>query len=806
MNRRRRSKRKNVGQRKANNRRPESRRGSLFRWFAAFIWILSIGIGIVIGWSLTTVEGMAERVRELETLRPSLASVVYDMNDKIIHEFAVQKRIPVEAYEEIPERLRTAIIVTEDEYFFRHPGINPVAILRALYRNIRAGRAVQGASTITQQLARMVFLTPEKRLQRKIKEAFLALQIEKLFTKEEIFTYYYNNVYLGHGIYGFEAAARYYFGKPAKLLRVEEAALLAGLIQRPEAYTPYRNPDLAIKRRNYVLKRMYREHVIDKDTYEHARKQPIRIIDHEERSVVAPYFIEEVRKYIERKYGSDALYHGGLKIYTTLDTHAQSIAEQSLKDALYALTRRQGWPGPIYNVLVKVGKVDLATYHLKEWPRRVHIGDEVPVLVTDVSRNTVVYRLGENFTGQFLRKDRALRWLRTSDFRRRFKVGDVILVRLIELDREAGRVRAELLPIPQAEGAFVALDPLTGEIRVMVGGYSFERSKYNRVTQAKRQPGSAFKPIVWLTALKEGYTLSTLIEDAPIELEDPVMKTTWAPGNFDNRFLGLVTLQRALELSRNTVAVRLALQVGLRKVIETAKRLGLDHVEIPPYPSIALGTIEVTPLQMTAVYAVFANGGLRIRPYFIRRIEDRYGRVLESRVPETRESISPELAYIMTTALEGVIRRGTAYAAHDLPFEAAGKTGTTDNFTDTWFIGYTPLITAGVWIGFDEPRRLGKNETGGHTALPAWKSFIESYMSNKPEVHFQPPSNVVIIPVDLDTGLRATPECPRTVLQAYLPGTEPVEYCSRLKHAQIMASRAQYEGLVIPDEDDEHSE
>lgn len=775
---------------------------SLFRWFTAFVWFVSIGVGVVVGWSLTTVEGMAERVRELETLRPSLASVVYDMNDEILHEFAVQKRIPVESYEEIPELLKKAIIVTEDEHFFRHPGVNPVAIVRALYRNIRAGRAVQGASTITQQLARMVFLTPEKKLQRKIKEAFLALQIEKLFTKEEIFTFYYNNVYLGHGIYGFEAAARFYFGKPARLLRVEEAALLAGLIQRPEAYTPYRNPDLAVKRRNYVLKRMYTEKVIDEKTYREAIKQPIRIVDHDERPAIAPYFIEEVRKAIVGQYGSDALYHGGLRIYTTLDTRAQQQAEQALKQALYDLTRRQGWPGPMYNVFDRGKDVDIQQIRLSEWPKRIHQGDEVPVLIMEVTRNEAVFRLGQRFRGKLLRSDKDLTWLKTTDFRRRFKPGDVVLTRIKNINREEGMVEVELLPVPEAEGAFVALDPLTGEIRVMVGGYSFERSKYNRVTQAKRQPGSAFKPIVWLTALQNGYTLSTLIEDAPIELEDPVMKTTWTPGNFDNRFLGLVTLQRALELSRNTVAVRLALQVGLRKVIETAKKLGLDEVEIPPYPSIALGTIEVTPLQMTSVYAVFANGGLKIKPYFIRRVEDRYGRVLESHVPETEDSISPELAYIMTTALEGVIRRGTAYAAHDLPFDAAGKTGTTDNFTDTWFIGYTPLIVAGVWIGFDEPARLGKNETGGHTALPAWRSFIEAYMADKPEVHFQPPSRVVVIPVDLDTGLRATPECPKTVLQAYLPGTEPVEYCSELKHAQIMASRARYEGLVVPDKED----
>lgn len=778
---------------KPHNRRNTAKRPSkrvhvrLFRWFAAFVWVVSISIGIGIGWALTSVEGLAERVRELENLHPSQASVVYDMHGKVLHAFEVQKRIPVETFKEIPDLLKATIIATEDEHFFTHPGIDPLAILRALYRNFITRRWTgQGASTITQQVARMVFLSPEKTLQRKIKEAFLALQIEKQFTKEEIFLQYYNNVYLGHGVYGFEAASRYYFEKTASKLKPEEAAMLTGLIQRPEAYTPYRHPDRALKRRNYVLKRMLLEKVIDQRTYLIAASSTIRLATHEERPEFAPYFIEEVRKYIDSKYGSETLYHGGLKIYTTLDPLAQKYSEASLKTGLYEWAKRRRKLEPLYNVLEKYPGTEIGKIILPEWPKHIFPDDEVLALVTEVKPREVRWRIAQ-YQGSWSLDD-DLSWLRLNTLEKNFKPGDVYLARFVSISAENHTMKAEPLPIPKAEGAMVALDPLTGEIRAMVGGYSFARNKYNRATQAKRQTGSAFKPVVWITALQRGYSMARLIQDAPIALEDPYLKTTWTPGNFDNRYLGLLTLQRALELSRNTVSVRLAMEVGLNHVIDMAHKLGLD-VEIPPYPSIALGTIEVTPLQLTALYAVFANGGIRVQPYMVRRIEDRYGHILESNSPEYFEAIPANLAFIITNALEGVIRRGTAYAAHDLPFDAAGKTGTTDNFTDAWFIGYTPIIVAGVWIGYDEPSRLGYNETGGHTALPVWKQFMLRYMAGKPAVQFPPPDQVIIIPVDLETGLRATPECAKTVLMSFIPGTEPTEYCTAMKQSNVLATR-----------------
>ncbi len=773
-----------------------------FRSFAIMVWLFSILVGIAIGWSFTSVEGLAQRVRQLENLRPSMASQVFDMHGNLIHEFAIQKRIPVQKFEDIPAKLVQAIRVTEDEHFFRHPGIDPVAILRAAYRNFRARRIKQGASTITMQVARMVFLSPKRTFQRKIKEAFLALQIEKHFTKEEIFLQYYNNVYLGHGTYGFEAAARYYFGKPTRELSWSEVAYLAGLIQRPAAYSAYRSPDRAIKRRNHVLRRLRDTGVIDDATYTKALREPLKVISHEKRSILAPYFIEEVRKYIDNNqnikkyYGNDALYHSGLRIYTTLDVGAQKIAEEALLEGLEAWARRRKWHG----VIRHVDHENLESVTLPEWPREIEVNDRIPVLLTEVSKTKAIYRIG-SFHGMWTLED--LKWLKTNNLRKRMKEGDVVWAHILSIDPERRIITAELINPPGANGAFVALDPMTGAIRVMVGGKDFQQSKFNRVTQAKRQPGSAFKPIVWLTALLHGYTPATLVEDAPIQLKDPVMDTEWKPGNFDDRFMGPLTLQRALELSRNTVSVRLALGVGINNIIETSRKLGLDRVQIPPYPSIALGTIEVTLLDMTSVYAVFANGGIRIRPYFIERIEDRYGRIIEQREThlQLEEVIPPEYAYIMTTLLQGVIKRGTAYAAHDLPFDAAGKTGTTNNFTDAWFIGYTPLIVAGTWIGYDEPRRLGYNETGGHTALPVWKMFMEKYMEGKARTYFEPPENVVLVPVDPMTGLRAGPDCTRVILMAFIPGTEPFEYCNTLKHEELLRQKEQMKALIVEKED-----
>jgi penicillin-binding protein 1A len=758
-----------------------------FSWFwflASLVWTLSVGVGIAVGWTFTSVSGLAERVRELEKLRPSLPSVVYDMNGRPVYEFAVQKRVPVERYEDIPPLLRSAIVAVEDDDFFRHPGINPLSMLRAVYYNLRAGRVVQGGSTITQQLAKMLFLTPERTLDRKLKEIFLALHIEKHFTKQEIFLHYYNNVYMGHGVYGFEAAARYYFGKPAAQLRPEEAALLAGLVSAPNRYSPYLNPQRAGLRRNYALRRLLEERVISRDVYERARQTPIRVIAHEERPQVAAYFLEEVRRFIEAKYGYDTLYTGGLRIYTTLDLTAQQLAEAALRDGLYELARRQPWSGPLRNVCEDAcDPSDLASLNLPEWSRTLSVGDRLPALVVSVSPEGAVYRIG-TFTGLWKPPD--LADLRASNLLRKLRPGDVVMARIEGLDPEHRTLRARLENVPLVEGAIVVMDTVTGEVRAMVGGLDFQRSQFNRVTQARRQVGSAFKPIVWTAALEAGLSLSTIVEDAPFFYEDPITHVVWSPGNFDNRFMGWVTLRRALEFSRNTVSARLITRVGVERVLQVARRLGIES-PLPPYPSIALGAVDLTPLELTAAYAAFANGGLRVRPYWIRRVEDRYGRPLEVHVPQTDDALSPEVAFVVTWALRGVVLRGTAAGlARNLPFEAAGKTGTTDEFTNAWFIGFTPSVVCGVWIGYDEPKRLGYNETGARAALPIWVRFMRAYMEGRPPETFQAPAGVVMLPVDYYTGLRASPECDGPViLEAFLPGTEPLEYCSPVKNQEV---------------------
>ncbi len=763
-------------------------RMSLFRWFVVFCWILSIVLGAVVGLAFTSVSPLTTRVRELEHWRISMPSVVYDRDGNVIHEFSVQRRILVERYEDIPPLLRGAIIAVEDDDFFIHPGINPLSILRAAIQNLRAGRIVQGGSTITQQLAKMAFLTPERTLDRKIKEFFLALQIEKHFSKQEIFLHYYNNVYLGHGVYGFEAAARFYFGKPARDLLPEEAALLAGLVRAPARYSPYLAPAKALARRNYCLRRMLKEKVIPPEVYQKAVQQPIRVVHHREKPIFAPYFIEEIRRYVEKKYGYDALYHQGLRIYTTLDQTAQTIAERALRNGLYLLARRQPWNGPLRNVLQDAkAPVDLETITLPEWPDRIPLGTRWPVLITEVQRTQVRYRIGGYHGTWTLRDIRSV--LHTRDLRRVLHPGDVVMAKIIDVDLKHARARAEIENVPVVEGAFVALDALTGEVRAMVGGFDFRRSQFNRVTQAYRQVGSAFKPFVWTAAIESGMSLSTPIEDAPFSYEDPRTHVIWEPGNFDNKFLGTLTLRRALEFSRNTVAARLITHVGIDRVIDVARRAGITS-PIPPYPSIALGTMSLTPLEITAAYAVFANGGMRVRPYWIRRIEDRFGRPLEVHTPDLEPALDPATAFIITWALRGVTQRGTAaHLARSLPFDVAGKTGTTDEFTNAWFIGFTTELVAGVWVGFDEPKRLGKNETGGHAALPIWVDFMKTYYTERPAPPgFERPATVVMLPVDYYTGLRASPECPRIILEAFRPGTEPLEYCSVYKHQPFLES------------------
>ncbi|MCS7312521.1 MAG: penicillin-binding transpeptidase domain-containing protein, partial [Acidobacteria bacterium] len=549
-------------------------------------------------------------------------------------------------------------------------------------------------------------------------------------------------------------------------------------------YSPYLNPRRAGLRRNHALRRHLEERVIPRDVYEQAARTPIRVVAHEEKPLVATYFIEEVRRYIEAKYGYDTLYNEGLRIYTTLDPRAQRLAETTLRDGLYELARRQPWSGPLRNVCE--GACDpsaLASLNLPEWSGTLSVGNRVPALITAVGPEGAVYRVGA-FTGIWKPADLAN--LRVSGLLQKLRPGDVVMAHIEGLDPAYRTVQSRLENVPLVEGALVVMDAVTGEVRAMVGGLDFQRSQFNRVTQARRQVGSAFKPFVWTAALEAGLSLSAIVEDAPFSYEDPITHVVWSPGNFDNRFMGWITLRRGLEFSRNTVSARLITRIGVDRVLGVVRRLGIES-PVPPYPSIALGAVDLTPLEVTAAYAAFANGGLRVRPYWIRRVEDRYGRPWEVHVPQTDEALSPEVAFVVTWALRGVTLRGTAAGlTRNLPFEAAGKTGTTDEFTNAWFIGFTPSVVCGVWVGYDEPKRLGYNETGARAALPIWVRFMQAYMEGRPPETFQAPAGVVMLPVDYYTGLRASPECDGPViLEAFLPGTEPLEYCSPVKNQEV---------------------
>ncbi len=620
------------------------------------------------------------KLRGLKDYKPDVVTKIFSEDGKLLDELFRQKRIWV-PYQSIPVNLRNALVATEDREFFEHKGIRFMSILRALIIDIRKGKMVQGGSTITQQLAKQLFLTSEKTIARKIKEALLAIQIEKRYTKEEILELYCNHIYLGSGAYGFEAAARTYFGKAINDISLGEAALLGGLPKAPNRYSPKNNLNLAIGRRATVLSGMREEGYISRELELATRSERVELAKSKKERGRAGYLVEMVRSELIKKYGAEKVYREGLSVTTTLNLDYQESAEKSMKEGIEKINKR------------------------------------------------------------LLRK-------------KKLKAGQ------------------------SAQGALVALRPQDGAILALVGGTGFSRSAFNRVTQARRQPGSAFKPFVYLAALDTGFTAADIVIDSPISYSESPGKRAWKPVNFSKRFYGPVTLRNALERSLNVATVKLLERVGVDSVIQMSRNLGIES-ELAPYLSLGLGASVVTPLELTSAYASIANGGVHAKPYFIRSVTTADGEILEESVPELTDAIRPEVAYTITKMLVGVVENGTGKVAKKLQRQVAAKTGTTNDYKDAWFAGFTPGIATGVWIGLDDNGSMGKGETGGHTAGPIWTRFMAEALQNRPAHDFTPPENIVVKSIDQHSGKLATPKCRDKINEVFIVGTEPLEYCRK---------------------------
>src|SRR5271157_326244 len=668
------------------------------------------------------------QVDALEAYRPSSITEIYDDHGRVLGSFALQRRV-VASYDDFPPLLRDALVSIEDKDFYRHSGINFWRIVGAAYRDIESGGKVQGASTLTMQLARNLFLSPDRSFHRKVQETMLAIQIERHFTKPQIFTLYANQIFLGHGVYGFEAASEFYFSKPAKQLTLEEATLLAGLPKGPAVYSPINHPDRAQKRRNLVINAMLEDGKITAAQAAAARSAPVALHLAHDPNSLAPYFVEEIRRYLEAKYGADQVHEGGLKVFTSLDVDLQKAANQAVLDGLAAYERRHGWKGPLENVVAE-GAV-LEKYSHPDWDDEPEVGGYFHALVTSAGTGIATLKFGR-YTGALGQADVAWTGQKLASI---LKTGDICYVKILALGAN-GAARVSLEQDSGAQGALLAIDNASGGIKALVGGRDFNDSKFDRATQALRQVGSSFKPYVYTTVIDGGASPDDTILDEPISFETPT--GPYVPHNYDEKFEGIITLRRALAQSRNIPALKLADKVGIRSVIDYAERFGVTS-KLPPYLPVALGSAEITLLEQTSAYSVFPNDGVRVTPRYITRVTDYEGRVLEEDFPEVKDVISERTARIMTSMLREVVLHGTAIGAARMPFPVAGKTGTTNDFTDAWFVGFSPTTTCGVWVGYDEKKALGAKETGARAALPIWMNFMTAAMAGKDAGDFQPP-------------------------------------------------------------------
>jgi len=672
------------------------------------------------------------QIEQLEHYRPISSTELYDVHGKIIGSFALQRRV-VATYNDFPYVLVEVLVSTEDKDFFRHGGVNIWRIVGAAYRDVESGGKVQGASTLTMQLARNLFLSPDRSFHRKIQEMLLAIQMERRFTKEQILTLYANQIYLGHGVYGFEAASEFYFSKPAKQLTLPEAALIVGLPKSPVAYSPIHHPDRALKRRNLVINAMLEDGKITAQEAAQARNAPLSLNLAHDPNSLAPNFVEEVRRYLEGKYGTDQVHEGELRAYTSLDVKLQSAANHAVLDGLAAYERRHGWKGQLENILLE-GET-LAGYRHPDWDEQIQSGNYAHALVTDVWP----WGSASIKVGKYLATVGAadVAWTRRK-IPQLVSAGDIVYVKVLSVDPN-GKAKVSLEQDSGAQGALLAIDNATGDVRAMVGGRDFNLSKFNRATQALRQVGSSFKPYVYTAAIDQGARPDDPILDAPVTFQ--TASGPYSPHNYDEKYEGTITLRRALAQSRNIPALKLADHVGIRTVEDYARKFGITS-PLPPYLPVALGAAEVTLIEQTSAFSVFPDDGVRLAPRYITKVTDYDGRVLEENYPGVKDVISARTARLMTSMLQAVVQHGTAIAATSLKLPLAGKTGTTNDFTDAWFVGFSPTLTAGVWVGYDEKKTLGPKETGARAALPIWMEFMNEALGGKDPGKFQPPPDL----------------------------------------------------------------
>src|SRR5450755_1018483 len=683
------------------------------------------------------------QVTELEHFRPSTITQLYDDQDRVIGQFALQRRV-IDTYNDFPKVLRDALISTEDKEFEQHWGVDVWRVFGAAWRDIVVGGRAQGASTLTMQLSRNLFLSPDRNFRRKIQEVMLAIQTERRFTKRQIFTLYANQIYLGHGVYGFEAGANFYFGKKAKDLNLEEAAVLAGLPKAPNAYSPINNPERALHRRNLVINNMLEDGKITAEEAQRAKNSPIRLNVQGEPNSIAPYFVEELRQYLEKKYGSEEVHEKGLRVYTSLNVEMQKAANLAVLDGLAAYEHRHGWKGSLLNVVAN-GE-SLADYRHVDWDGDLSAGNFVHALVTAVGPQYATIKFGPY---QAELGPAEIKWTRYASPTQFLTRGDLVYVKILELNGTQSRVSLE--QASGVQGALLALDNSTGDVKAMVGGRSFDESKFNRATQALRQVGSSFKPYIYTAAIDQGMTPDDTVLDAPVSFPGGP-NGPWVPHNYDGKFEGVITFRRALAHSRNIPALKVTERVGgIKTVIEYARKFGITS-PLPPYLPVALGAADITLWEQTAAFTTFPNDGVRVAPRMIRKVEDYDGRVLEENYPEVKDVVSARTARIMVDMLREVVLHGTGAAAAKLNHPLGGKTGTTNDFTDAWFVGFSPSLTCGVWVGFDEKKTLGNKETGAVAALPIWMDFMRVALQGRESEDFAapppPPPNAVARKVD----------------------------------------------------------
>jgi penicillin-binding protein 1A len=740
-------------------------------------------------------------VEALDRYTPPLNTRVLARDGATIGSFGEQRRTLL-AQKDIPKVFLQALVAVEDAHFYEHGGLDFKGIARAAWHDVTTLSFQQGASTLTQQLSRNLFLKPDKTPRRKVQEMLLAMEIEQRYSKDEILRMYCNQVYMGHGHYGLEAAAQFYFGKHAGELDLAESALLAGLIQRPEGLSPFKSPEASLRRRAHVLGRMVAEGVITPEQAEAAKREPLVLSPRHDARDLAPYFVEEVRRTLQTKYGDEGIYQGGLEVRTGIDVDMQRIANRAVEQGLRQLDKRQGWRGRIDKIPAGKQPEDWAS---ASWREGVVEGGTYDGVVLETGSRRARIRAG-SVVGT-LNAD-GMAWTKRSDPAAIVKRGDIVRVRVVSA-KIAGNAVFALEQDPRVEGALVAIDPQTGAVRALVGGFDFRRSEFDRAIQARRQAGSSFKPFVYAAALQQGMTASDRVLDAPTVFVEPGTFSLYQPENYGTKYYGLLTLREALEKSANISAVKVLDRAGFRSVISLSRELGLT-TELQPFPSMALGAFEVSLFEMTSAYGAFANQGVRVPPYLVEAVRSREGAVLEESKPSAREVLSPQIAALMNSLLEGVITDGTGAAAASLGRPLAGKTGTTDDFTDAWFIGYTPDLVVGVWVGFDTKKTLGSRETGAQAALPIWQAFMEGALRDVPPVPFPDVPGVVRQTVDRATGLRAveTAGCVELIQEQFLEGTEPTSECSLAEHARLRLpwNLARYEldeqgALVVPEDD-----